>query len=144
MNRTGNRRATCLGSTLVEITVASFLTIVLATTLEQGLLALHAQRAEAGRRRVARCETANELQRLAALDWNELAPAPVHQVALSKAATRELPNGRLTSQIETPADDPGSRRIHVELQWLGPSSGQPEEPIRLTAWVHERARRPSQ
>lgn len=140
MNRTDISHRARRGTMLIEITVASLLATVLATLLAQGLLALHAQRAETERRQIARFEAANELQRIAALDWNKLAPIPTHQAALSETAVQELPSGRLTSQIETPPDDPDARRIHVELQWLGPTTGQPEEPIRLTAWVHQKAR----
>lgn len=130
------------GVTLVEIAAASLLLTVLATLLTQGLLALRAEHGEAHLRQIARYEVANELQRLAALPWNELVTVPSGPSALSAAAKDRLPGARMTIAIETPADAE-VRRIHVELQWLGPTTGQPEQPIRLTTWVYRQARKES-
>ena len=130
--------------TLVEVTAASFLMAILAATLIEGLVSVQTQRSELSRRQIARFEAANQLQRIAALRWNQLIAVPNGPVPLSQTARQSLPSAQMTAHITVPPDDPDARRIAVELQWLGPSTGQPEAPIRLTAWAYQKARRERQ
>lgn len=136
-------RTTRGGTMLIEAGVAIVLLGVLTMTLSDGLLAVHAIRAQAARRQIARFEAANELQSIVAMRWDDLTALFGGSAKISDAATSALPGARMTIRVVAPAGEADARQIYVELSWLGPQSGQPEAPIRLTAWAYKNARRPS-
>lgn len=141
MNAKPRRRRA--GTTLLEIAVSAILLSVLAATLGEGLISLDAVHAELNRRQVAQIEAANELQRVAALDWDKLVAMKDGPAQLSTAAKQSLAKAEMTMHIDAPAGEPDARRIRVELHWIGPLSGRPESPIRLSAWVYQKGRKSS-
>ena len=129
--------------TMLEVAAATVLMTVLAGMLGEGVVLLQTQRSTAARRQIAQFEVSNEMQRIAALPWSELTIVSSSNAPISDTAKQSLPQARMTTRVETLAGKSDTRRITVELHWIGPLSQQPEAPVRLVSWAYKNARRPA-
>jgi hypothetical protein len=121
--------------TLVEISVALVLFAAAMSLTVRTLGWVTAEQRATERRQCAALEAANTLERLAARPWDALTAEALDAETLSEAAKRSLPEGALRATVvET---DHGLKRVRVEVRWRG-RSGEPEAPIRLTAWMARR------
>jgi hypothetical protein len=86
-------------------------------------------------RQAAQLEVGNLMERLTALEWNELTPERTAQTGLSPALREQLPDAELTVAVSDDATL-NARRVFVELRWeIVP--GRPAPPVRLVSWVYE-------
>jgi hypothetical protein len=130
------------GTTMLEVVSATVLMTAMAGLLGEGMVMVQTQRSTIVRRQVAQFEVADEMQRIAALSWNELTIFSGGNAPLSDTAKESLPQARMITRVETLAGEADARRITVELHWMGPLSGQPEAPVRLVSWAYKNGRRP--
>jgi prepilin-type N-terminal cleavage/methylation domain-containing protein len=124
------------GLSLIEVSAAIVLLGALATIVMQSLEWTLVERREAERREIALVEAGNAMERLAAANWESLAPRASAEEPLSAIAKEMLPGGRLTTEVKAAGDDPAARRIVVEVRWLN-RAGETDQPVRLTTWVYK-------
>ncbi len=74
------------------------------------------------------------MEDLAARPATQVTSEELQKLQLSDAAKARLPDASLTSTSTPVADAKGLLRVQLSISW--PSlSGQPTEPVRLTAWL---------
>jgi hypothetical protein len=99
--------------------------------------------AATGRRRdiyaqlTATQEAANLLERVEALQWNELTTASATKLQLSAQARQALPEARAEIHVDEPSGTPPARRVSAIVRWR-PQSGEPEREVRLVAWRYKK------
>jgi hypothetical protein len=117
------------GATMVELLVASTL-VMAALSVWAPLVVRHGRMATGARHyRIAVDELSNQLERLAALEGDELTPA-VEEIAVSEFAAARLPGAKLTADLE-PADF--GQRLTLSMTWDEPQRSA--APVTMTAWV---------
>ena len=121
-----HRRAT----TLHELLVAIALLGSLATVILPASVKLMRVRQSYRDRLIAMEELANQLERLAVVDPEQL-PTAVKQVTLSESAEQRLQQAALQATAES-----GQRgtRVQVQVSWSD-RWGQPVPPVSLTTWL---------
>ena len=119
--------------TLLELIAASVLIGAMLTLCLQVLAATTAARRRAETRMIALQQSANVMERLAAVPWEELNEENVQKLELDKQVRRLLPDAQLEIQLATPPDEPQARRITVSIGWSD-RTGQAVGPVRLVAW----------
>jgi Tfp pilus assembly protein PilE len=124
------------GVFLIEVAAALVLLGALAAIVAQTVAWSAAERRASERREIALSEAANAMERLAATDWESLAPEAATEEALSAAAKQMLPGGRITREIQATTGSPPAKRIAVEVQYRN-QAGEAEAPVRLTTWVYK-------
>jgi hypothetical protein len=122
------------GALLLEATIALFLISGVAVATAQ-LLALVARQRQASLcESAAQCEAANVLERIAALEYEQLTDEAASAMALSKEARAALPGGKLKVDLVAAEDQPRHKRIVVEVRWSG-ARGQPRA-LQLVGWKY--------
>jgi len=124
-----NRRA----FTLLEMIVASVLIGTMLTLCLQVLTATVAARRRAEIRLIALQQSANVMERLAAVPWEDLSEENIAKLQLDKQVHRLLPEAQLDIEMTVPPDEPPAKRITVSIGWSD-RAGQPVRPVRVVAW----------
>jgi hypothetical protein len=122
---------------LIELLVCGALLGVVLTTAIPTLRWILHQRRFIQQREAAVLEVDNLLERLTSVGWNDLTTDRAAQFQLAPTVAAQLPGSRLEIKVDTDADDPRAKRVHVELTWET-TRGQPAPPVRLTTWVYSR------
>jgi hypothetical protein len=125
---------------ILEIVVATTLLAVIVGVSLQMFAAVRMARRESERRLVAIQETANVVERIAALPWSELDAQRLAEIKISPSVQEMLPDARLTVTLEPLATVPAARRVSVQISWAGPSGTEPI-PTRIDYWIHAPAPR---
>jgi Tfp pilus assembly protein PilE len=134
MNRTHSTSSRS-GALLVELMVAGALLGALTATVIPTLGWIARQRQFSRERQAAILEVGNIMERLTALEWDELTPQRAVQIQLSEPVQSQLSEPRLTVTVETEED--AAKRVLIQLAWqIGPDRVAP--PVRLAAWVYRR------
>jgi type II secretory pathway pseudopilin PulG len=121
------------GSLLLELMVAGALLGVVTASVIPTLGWLVRQRKFNQERQAAVLEVGNLMERLTALDWNELTSERAAQFHLSDPMEQQLSEPRLTVSVDI--EDDAAKRVLIQLAWqIGPSRAAP--PVRLAAWVY--------
>jgi hypothetical protein len=77
-------------------------------------------------------EVGNLMERMTALDWNELTPERAAQFQISESLEKQLSEPRLTVTVEGEEE---AKRVLIQIAWqIGPARAAP--PVRLAAWVY--------
>ncbi|HEY2253454.1 MAG TPA: hypothetical protein VGH74_20410 [Planctomycetaceae bacterium] len=135
MNR--RKHSSRSGSLVIELMVAGSLLVVVTASVIPTLGWLVRQRTFNQERQAATLEVGNLMERLTALDWNELTPRRAEQFQLSEPLQNQLSEPRLTVTVET--EDDAAKYVFIELSWqTGPGRAAP--PVRLAAWVYRRGK----
>lgn len=121
------------GALLIELLVAgALLGMVISATIPT-LGWLVRQRTFSQQRQAALLEVGNLMERLTALDWNDLTPERAAQFKLSEPMEKQLSSPLLTIAVDTEED--AAKHVLVQLGWeIGPGRAAP--PVRLAAWVY--------
>ncbi len=127
-----NRRA----FTLLELIAASVLIGAMLMLCLQVLTATAAARRRAETRLIAMQQSANVMERLAAVPWEDLSEENIEKLELEKLVRRLLPDAQLDIELATPPDEPPAKRITVSIGWSD-RAGQAVGPVRLVAWRHK-------
>ena len=125
------------GSLVIELLVAGSLLAIVTASVIPTLGWLVRQRKFNQERQAATLEIGNLMERLTALDWNDLTPQRVEQLQLSEDVQKLLAEPRLTIAVNNEGD--ASKHILVQISWeIGPGRAAP--PVRLAAWVYRRGK----
>ncbi len=123
------------GISLLELAAAGVLLAVILAVCAQFFRASAKQRRGLEARRIAMQEVANAMERLCAQPWEQVTPEGAGPIELSEDAEQTLPGGQVEIDVLQPDDEPGAKRITVELRWE-PEVGQPPRRVRLVAWKY--------
>jgi len=121
------------GFTLIEALVSCLLLAVLTTLCLELVGASMAQRKAAALREIALQEAASAMERVAATRWEDLTPAVLGKIALSREGAAALPDGVVTVQLQPSEETPLAKQITVEVRWA-PARGKPALRVRLVAF----------
>jgi hypothetical protein len=119
----------------LEVAVAVFLLLALSGVALAAVLQSASARRAAERRTIALIEATNQLERLTALPFAELKDETINAAALSPQARLLLPGAELKANLADEPGEPSAKRLSVAIHWLSPD-GQPDAPVKLTAWVY--------
>ena len=125
------------GFTLLEVSVAGFLLVILMAVSVQVLGWAAAERVAVERRQWAIGEAANIMERLANQPWEELTPEAAAEVEVSPQARDVLPDCEFKIEVASEPGQSSPKRITVQLGWQR-RSGQPAAPVRVSSWVYRR------
>jgi type II secretory pathway pseudopilin PulG len=124
------------GFMLLETLVALLVLGVLTSLCLQFHAAASDQRRQVFAQLAATQEAANLLERVEALEWNELTPARAARFELSAQARQALPEPRVEMLVDEPAGTPPARRVAIAVHWRA-EPGEPECAVRLVAWRYK-------
>ncbi len=127
------RRGFTLWETCVTLLVLSALT----TLCLQFFAAASDQRRQVYAQLTATQEAANLLERVEALEWNELTTASAAKLQLSAQARQALPDARVVMLVDEPSGTPPARRVAASVRWR-PQLDEPEREVRLVAWRYKK------
>jgi len=125
------------GVTMLELmaAVAVFSTVAILVLPVLGRVAQ--VREETSAHETAVRETANQMERLAALSArHELTEADLNSLTLSDAATSELTGPQLSATLSEPEGEPAAQRLTLTLSWEN-SAGQRGTPVTLTRYLYQ-------
>jgi hypothetical protein len=125
------------GFTLLEVSLAGLLLVVLMAITVQMLAWVASERRAADRRQWAIQEAANVMEHLAARPWENLTADHVASIELSAPARDVLPEAELQVTVVVEPDQPNAKRLGVTVRWH-PRPEQPAAQARLTSWVYRR------
>ena len=124
-----NRRA----FTLLELIAASVLIGMMLMLCVQVATVTAAARRRAETRMIAMQQSANVMERLAAVPWEQLSEENIEKLELDKQVRRLLSGAKLEIELATPPDEPQAKRITVSIGWSD-RTGQAVRPVRVVAW----------
>jgi len=122
------------GALLLELVISGAVLGVVVAAAIPTLAWIGRERQFSRQRQAAQLEVGNLMERLTALEWNELTPERGAQTALSPSLREQIPDAKLTVAV---TDDTAleARRVLIELRWeVVP--GRPAPPVRLVTWVY--------
>ena len=121
------------GITLVETVVAAaMLAMLLSVCLKMTNVVATGRKAN-HLRQTALQETANTMEHLAVLTWDQLSSDRVEQVRLDAMAQSVLPEPAVEISIAEPPGETEAKRVSVSIGW-STSQDTAAAPIKLTAW----------
>ena len=123
------------GFTLLELSVAAVVLMLVMAITVQVLGWAAAERRAAERRRWAAQEAANVMERLTSRPWDSLTAEAAAAVELSPQARAVLPEGELAIEVTSQPGPPRAKRLIVAVRWQRPA-GQPAASVRLTSWIY--------
>lgn len=126
MKRPIQQRAVILYEALMALALAMALSVGVAQILTVAVQ----QRRLARQHAAAVREAGNLMEQLALRSWEETAPGRA-PVSLSESCRLWLPDAEL--KLEIADEEPGARRIRVEIAWPD-LSGRPGKPVCLVGW----------
>lgn len=118
------------GFLLYEAMMALALAMALSVGVAQVLSVVAQQRRLARQHAAAVQEAGNLMEQIAARQWEQAVPG-LSPASLSDAGRAWLPGAEL--KIEIADEDPGVRRIRIEITWHDPA-GKPAAPVCLVGW----------
>lgn len=123
------------GVTILEALLALAVLSLTFGLLAQFLAATAQQKRIGEQRRLALQESANALEQVAALSWEDLTTEKLAAVVPSPALTGAIPHAELKLQVQAEAGPPEAKRVRVEVSWPN-AAGVTGEPIGLTAFFY--------
>jgi prepilin-type N-terminal cleavage/methylation domain-containing protein len=127
--------------TLLEVTVAVAILVVLLTVSLQMLRALASQQRAVERRTLA-LQTVQALsEQIGNLPWDQVTTEAVGKVEIPALAAPHLPGAKLSVAVHEEQAPTAARRVTVSLSWRGPD-GKPNRPASLTTWVFPESSQP--
>lgn len=124
-----DRRGFCLS----ELIVAILLTLAALAGVARLLTTAGNQYRVIDEQTVATREVANIMEDMMVRPWAKIGSADSVTVPVSDLARDTLRDVQLQVKISVPDDDPGARRIQVQIHWIT-ASARPAAPVQLTAW----------
>jgi type II secretory pathway component PulJ len=124
------------GFTLWEAFLALLMLTALTTLCLQFFTATCDQRRQVFAHLTATQEAANLLERVEALEWNDLTTPNAAKLQLSAQARKTLPDPRAEMLVGEPSGAPPAKRVTVAVRWR-PQPGEPEREVRLVAWRYK-------
>jgi len=125
------------GALLLELLISGAVLGVVVGAAIPTLAWISRERQYSRQRQAAQLEVGNLMERLTALEWNELTPERGAQAGLSPSLREQVPDAKLTVAV-TDDSQAGARRVFIELEWeVVP--GRPAPPVRLVSWVYEQS-----
>lgn len=125
------------GFTLLEVSVAAAVLVMLMAVTVQMLGWAAGERRAAERRQWALQEATNVLERLTAQSWASLTAEAVASVELSPQARAVLPDAELKIEVTSRPGPPSAKQLVVDVRWQRPA-GQSVASVRLSSWVYRR------
>jgi prepilin-type N-terminal cleavage/methylation domain-containing protein len=122
------------GFTIVEMVVALFVLGVAMALTARMLSASGRQRDALESQTIALIEAGNLMESIAAEEWEAITPNLAASLVLSSAAVQNLTDPRWEIDVRQ-ATEPVAKRVTIRLHW-GDRTGQPNPPVRLTAWMY--------
>lgn len=119
--------------TVLELLVALFVLTTAMAALVQLLTVTAAQRRLLEQRRVALQEVANQAERIALFDWQEVTGEKLTTWQPSADLQAVLPQAKCTGEVKDETEQPASRRIKLAVSWTN-TAGQPADPVTITVW----------
>jgi hypothetical protein len=117
----------------IETAVGVALAMIAMVAVAQLVAVLARQRSETAQMRFAALETANLMERVSVLPWDELDEETVGAIELSAEARQGLSEPQLVIAVSTTDETPPSKRIEIQLDWLD-QAGVRVQPVQLVAW----------
>ena len=122
------------GALLLELVISGALLGVVVSAAIPTLAWITRERQFSRQRQVAQLEVGNLMERLAALEWDELTLERGAQTEPSPSLREQIPDAKLTVAV-TDDSVAQARRVLIELRWeVVP--GRPAPPVRLVTWVY--------
>jgi hypothetical protein len=122
------------GVILIEVIVACGLAAVLLTVCVQVLTLMAVERRGVERRAIGLQEAANLVEQASAIPFEQLTKEKLNAMSIDSALATLLPDGKAYFSVEEEWEPLPSKRVSVELSWLG-AGRRREAPVRLTTWV---------
>jgi hypothetical protein len=123
-----------LGSTLLEVIMASAMLAVLLATMLQMLRATNNHQRSNERRVIALQAVQAVADQVANIPWEQLTAESAKQVTIPRPLQSYLPGSTLAITVDEEPAPAAAKRIHVELAWNS-ADGKPGAPVRLTSWA---------
>jgi hypothetical protein len=123
------------GLTLLEVTVASAILMVILSASIEMLRAVAGQQRAAERHAIAMQAVQAISEQIGNIPWEQLTTEAAAKVAMPAPLERHLPAAKLLVVVEDQAEPVAAKRIRVELTRSGPGD-TPAAPVRLTSWVY--------
>jgi prepilin-type N-terminal cleavage/methylation domain-containing protein len=124
------------GFTLFEVTVAIMLLGTLTALCLEFFAGVNSQQKDQYAELAATQESANLMERLAAVAWDDLSKQSGGKFELSPQVRKLLPEGRVEVKVDDAKGTPAARRIVVAVCWR-PLPGGPERKARVVAWRYK-------
>jgi len=129
------------GFSLLELAVAAIVLGAILAVVLKFYAAMAAGELAVRHRELAAREAANVLERLWQWPYEQLTAEKAREVRLGEEAREGLPGGELAVEISQPAQDPGAKRMVVEVRWRERPDAPPS-PVRLVAWRYRNPAKP--
>lgn len=130
------RRAHRRGSMFIETAISLALAIIVMVAIAQLVAIVVRQRHEVNQARVASQATANIMERLIVLPWDELSDEGVRAFAVSDELAASLDEPQLSITVSKLDEPLPAKQIEVALSWRDQANRR-VEPTRLVAWRHQ-------
>lgn len=121
------------GFTLLELTTACAMFVVVALVVAELIHVITRQERSADARQAALRAVANRLEQLQARDWDDLPVAKTHET-LPDDVQLLLKSARMQTEV-TAVEAGAARKIRVQIDWRDPA-GNWLSPVALSAWKH--------
>jgi type II secretory pathway pseudopilin PulG len=121
------------GFTLLELTTACAMFVVVALVVAELVHGITRQERSADARQAALRAVANRLEQLQARDWDDLPVAKTDET-LPDDVQMLLKTARMQTEVTT-VEEGAARQIRVQIDWRDPA-GNWLPPVALSAWKH--------
>lgn len=129
------------GVTILETMVALTVVTAAAFALAQLVATAGKQRRTTYARQMALLEVANQAERIALADWNDVTSGTLTTWPASDELLEVLPSAKCAAVVTDEVGPPGGRRIRLSVSWMN-SAGQEVEPVSLTIWKFREGQAP--
>lgn len=121
------------GMTILEMAAALVVATAAIAAVAQLVSLASRQRKARHERLTALTEVANQAERMALLDWNELAPGKLTTWQASPELLAAVPKVACSVTVKEDSGQPAGREIQLRITWQN-SVGQTVDPVLLTLW----------
>jgi type II secretory pathway pseudopilin PulG len=123
------------GMTLLETGVALLVMTAAIMAVVELVSAVTRERRLRRQRQVALLELANEAERIALLDWEEITSERLSAWNPSEMLQAVIPTPRCQVRVSDEADQPRARRVDLSVGWQN-AAGEAVRPATLTIWKY--------
>jgi len=127
--------------TLLELIMSLMILGVALVSTVQLLATAARQRRSIHERRLALAEVANQAERIALLQWDEIVADKMTEWQPSAELADALPAARCSLRVSEKSGDAKARQVRIQVDWTN-GAGQPVDPVGITVWKFAAENRP--
>jgi len=120
---------------IVETAIGIVIATITMIAVAQLVALLARQRDEIAQMHLATHETANIMERVMRLPWDELTAEAVAAIALSPEVTKGLTEPELAISVQPQEGPVLAKEVEIKLTWQD-RSGRRVQPLQLVAWKY--------